>query len=222
MLLAVDTSTQSMGLCLYEDPTVIAEMTWKTSNHHTVELAPALDELLKRSGRTALDIQAIAVALGPGSFTSLRIGLALAKGMALSLHTPIIGVPTFDVLVHTFPLSEHPLMAVLPAGRQRLAVQGYVVEAGKWKAVSELRVLTTQEISDQISSPTHICGEMEANERQVVGRKWKNAMVAEPVASTRRPAALAEIAWGKWKSGKVDDPISLSPIYLHVAGNIEE
>jgi tRNA threonylcarbamoyladenosine biosynthesis protein TsaB len=222
MLLAVDTSTQSMGLCLYEEPTVIAEITWKSINHHTVELAPALEELIKRSGRTAMDIQAIGIALGPGSFTSLRIGLALAKGMALSLHIPLIGIPTFDILVHTFPQTEHPLIAVLPAGRQRMAAQIYHVVAGNWKASSELQVLTTQEISDLITVPTHICGEMDAEDRQVVGRKWKNAKVASPVTCTRRPAALAEIAWNRWKSGLVDDPISLSPIYLHVAGNIQE
>ncbi len=222
MLLVVDTSTQSMGLCLYEEPTIIAEITWRSTNHHTVELAPALEELLKRSGRTALEIQAIGIALGPGSFTSLRIGLALAKGMALSLHTPLIGIPTFDMLVHTFPLSEHPLIAVLPAGRQRMAAQWYQVEGGIWKASSELKVLTTQEISDLVSAPTHICGEMSAEDRQVVGRKWKNALVASPVLCSRRAAALAELAWNRWKAGQVDDPISLSPIYLHVSGTIQE
>jgi tRNA threonylcarbamoyladenosine biosynthesis protein TsaB len=222
MLLAVDTSTQTMGLCLYEEPTIIADLTWKTKNHHTVELAPAIDELLQRSGYSAMDIQAVGVALGPGSFTSLRIGLALAKGMALSLHIPLIGVPTFEALVSTFPLSDYPLIAVLPAGRSRMAAQWFAVEGGKWKASSELQVLTTQEISDAISGPTHVCGEMDAEDRQVVGRKWKNALVAAPVVCSRRAGALAEIAWERWKTGQVDDPVSLSPIYLHIAGAIEE
>jgi tRNA threonylcarbamoyladenosine biosynthesis protein TsaB len=93
MLLAIDTSTQTMGIALYNEPTVIGEMMWVTASHHTVELAPAVEDLLRHCSVQVMDLQAIAVALGPGSFTSLRIGLALAKGMSLSLHIPVIGIP---------------------------------------------------------------------------------------------------------------------------------
>src|SRR5512146_2506000 len=98
MLLAVDTSTAQVGLALYDGSQVISEYAWRSSQRHTVELAPAIFELLNRCGLTMEDIHALGVALGPGSFTSLRVGLSLAKGFAFARHLPLIGIPTLDVL----------------------------------------------------------------------------------------------------------------------------
>ena len=103
MLLAIDTSTQTIGLALYDGTQVLAEMHWQTKTHHTIELAPAVDELITRCNIKPVELKAIACALGPGSFTSLRIGLAFAKGLALSLRIPILGIPTFDYLVASQP-----------------------------------------------------------------------------------------------------------------------
>ena len=222
MLLALDTSTQTCGIALYDDPVIIGEMQWRSAIHHTVELAPAVNDLLKRCSLTPSDLKAIAVALGPGSFTSLRISLALAKGLALSLHIPVIGIPTFEYQAASQPLSDDPLFTVIPAGRSRMAVQEFTARDGAWQPVDEPQVMTPEQISDRISGPTHICGEMNVSERQVIGRKWKNAMIAPPSLAMRRPAVLAELAWKRWKEGQVDDPIQLSPIYLHIAGMIRE
>jgi hypothetical protein len=88
MLLAVDTSTAQVGLAVYDGAQVIGEYAWRSSQRHTVELAPALAELLARCGLTMADVRALGVALGPGSFTSLRVGLSLVKGLALARHLP--------------------------------------------------------------------------------------------------------------------------------------
>ncbi len=222
MLLALDTSTQSIGIALYDDPVIIGEMTWRTASHHTVELAPALVDLMRRCAVKPSELGAVAVALGPGSFTSLRIGLSLAKGLALAQNIPIIGIPTFEYLVAPQPLTAEPMLTVLPAGRTRMAVQQFAADSGSWQAVDEAQVMTPEEISDRITGPTRICGEMNAVERQTIGRKWKNAMIAPPALAMRRPSVLAEMAWKRWKEGQVDDPILLSPIYLHVAGILRE
>lgn len=103
-----------------------------------------------------------------------------------------------------------------------MAVQRYRVIDARWQPDSEPLVMTPEEISESIDSPTLICGEMTAAERQVIGRKWKNAMLVSPAMSQRRPSVMAEMAWKRWKSGKIDDPIALSPIYLHIAGGIQE
>lgn len=222
MLLALDTSTLTCGIALYDDPVIIGEMQWRSANHHTVELAPAVQELLKRCSLSTTDLKAIAVALGPGSFTSLRISLALAKGLALSLRIPVIGIPTFEYQAASQPLSHEPLLTVIPAGRSRMAVQEFSAIDGKWQPADEPQVMTPEQISDRISGPTRICGEMNVSERQVIGRKWKNAMIASPSLAMRRTSMLAELAWKRWKNGQVDDPIQLSPIYLHIAGMITE
>src|SRR5258705_6096410 len=103
MLLAVDTSTAQVGIAIYDGSQVISEYAWRSSQRHTVELAPAIFESLKRCGLTMDDIHVLGVALGPGSFTSLRVGLSLAKGLALSRHLPLIGIPTLDILAAAQP-----------------------------------------------------------------------------------------------------------------------
>ena len=98
MLLAVDTSTAQTGLALYDGANVIVEMMWQSHQHHTVELAPAFEELIKRAEVKISDIEALGVAIGPGSFTSLRVGLSFVKGLALARKLPVIGIPSLDIL----------------------------------------------------------------------------------------------------------------------------
>ena len=104
MLLALDTSTQWIGMALYDGVQVLGEEIWQTHNHHTVEIAPAIQRLMSRCSVLPSALEGIGVALGPGSFTSLRIGLAVAKGMALALRLPVAGIPSLDVLAAGQPL----------------------------------------------------------------------------------------------------------------------
>jgi tRNA threonylcarbamoyladenosine biosynthesis protein TsaB len=217
MLLAIDTSTQWIGLALYDGSQVLAESIWLARARHTVELAPAIHELLRRCGIEPNQLTAVAVALGPGSFTGLRIGLAVAKGLALALHIPIIGVPSFDALVAAVPLNENSMVAVLQAGRTRLAVEWYAPVLGKWRSQGEPKVLTAAELSANIRKPTLVVGELSADERQLLARKRVNVLLASPALSLRRPSYLAELAWQRWQAGQVDDAVSLAPIYLHLA-----
>jgi tRNA threonylcarbamoyladenosine biosynthesis protein TsaB len=222
MLLAIDTSTQTIGISLYEYPSVIAEMQWQTRNHHTVDLADAVKVLMTKSAVSPSDLTCLVCALGPGTFTGLRIGLAFAKGLALSLHIPILGIPTFDFLASGLPLSENPMICVLPAGRSRLAVSWYKSNGEKWLQDKGPLVMTPAALSEEIDGPTIITGEMTPDDRQVLGRKWKNAMLTSPALSVRRPALLAELGWRRFQAGERDDPVSLAPIYLHVAEAIPE
>lgn len=220
MLLAVDTSTRRIGLALYDGTQVLGEMTWKTFNYHTVELAPALKNLFKCCGVTANDLEVLAVALGPGSFTSLRIGLSVVKGMALGLHISVIGIQTLDILAYSQPLREMPMAAVLRAGRGRLAVGWYRPVSGEWQAMGDVKVMTIEELKDQITETTLVCGELSAEERNKLRRKSKLVVLASPAKSLRRPSHLAELAWRRWEKEMVDEANSLSPIYLHIVGAI--
>jgi tRNA threonylcarbamoyladenosine biosynthesis protein TsaB len=220
MLLAVDTSTAQIGLALYDDAQVKAESLWQSHQHHTVELAPALAELLKRTDVSMSDIQALGVALGPGSFTALRVGLSFVKGLALARHIPIIGIPTLDVLAGGLPLARLPLAAVLQAGRSRFAVGMYKPTKTGWKSsgnrASE-KIMTIDELADSIEKPTLVAGELSAEDRQRLARKKVNVMLAPPSLCVRRPSVLAELAWARWQEGNIDETASLAPIYLHLA-----
>jgi tRNA threonylcarbamoyladenosine biosynthesis protein TsaB len=220
-LLAVDTSTRAIGLALYDGAHVLSEATWTSQDHHTVELAPAIAEMLTKTGLTPADLGAVGVAIGPGSFTGLRIGLGLAKGLAFALNISLVGVPTLDALAASQPVREIPLAAVLLAGRGRLAVSWYQAVDGAWRSISQTEVLTPAELAERIQSPTLVCGELSDEDRRLLGHsraksaERKKVILASPALSLRRPSFLAEVAWRRWQAGECDDPASLSPIYLH-------
>jgi tRNA threonylcarbamoyladenosine biosynthesis protein TsaB len=235
MLLAIDTSTAQIGLALFDGTQVTGEFFWHSRAHHTRELAPAISELLDRVGVTMDSLQALGVALGPGSFTALRVGLALVKGLALARHIPLIGIPTLDVVAASVPLpdpyypsgtmstgSRHNrrLAAVVQAGRGRLALGWYKPSEAGWQSEGPAIATTAEELAGQIRRPSIVCGELNAEERQRLARKFKNVTLSSPAQCVRRPGILAEIAWNRWQAGQVDTAASLAPIYLHVAGGL--
>ncbi len=221
MLLAIDTSTAHTGLAFYDGSQVLAEMMWQSHQHHTVELAPALTELLKRAEVRVSDIEALGVAIGPGSFTSLRVGLAFVKGLALARKLPVIGIPSLDILAAAQPLAKMPLAAVLQAGRTRIALGWYKVMERQWKSDGDVKISTVDALTDSIDGPTLVAGELTSEERQRLMRKKVNIRLSPPSICMRRPAVLAELAWRRWQTGKVDDVASLAPIYLHTAESIQ-
>jgi tRNA threonylcarbamoyladenosine biosynthesis protein TsaB len=164
------------------------------------------------------DLSAFGVAIGPGSFTSLRVGLAFVKGLALARHLPVIGVPTLDAVAASMPVQDIPLAAVLQAGRGRIAVGWYKASENGWQADGPARTTNADALAESIHHPTLIVGELSAEERQRLARKRRNIQLASPAQSVRRPAVLAELAWARWQSGQTDEAASLAPIYLHVEG----
>lgn len=218
MLLAIDTSTARVGLALYDGVSVPGEFIWHSDLHHTQELAPALAELLRRVDIKMKAVAALGVALGPGSFTSLRVGLAFVKGLVLARHIPVVGIPTLDIVAAAVPLSNRRLAAVVHAGRGRLAVGWYDAGESEWQAQGPAAVMTADELAEIIHKPVIVCGELSADERQRLARKFRNVSLASPAQCVRRPGILAELAWQKWQAGKIDPAAALAPIYLHVAG----
>jgi tRNA threonylcarbamoyladenosine biosynthesis protein TsaB len=221
VLLAIDTSTSWISLALFDGTMVQYETTWQSQHHHTVELTPAIDLLFTRTGCHPSDLTGVGVAIGPGSFTSLRIGVAAAKGFAFALKVPLVGVPSLDVLAAAQPLDDKPLIAVLQAGRTRLAYATYNVnvENGRWQTHEEPGVITPKDLVKTITEPTLICGELTEDARTIIARRWKNAMIASPAHCLRRASFLAEIAWERLESGDHDDPVTLAPIYLSTTNN---
>jgi len=219
MILAIDTSTQWMGLALYDGSQILYEKVWRTNRRHTVELVPSIQNCFTETGLELSALTAVAAALGPGSFTSMRIGLAVAKGLSLSLHIPVIGISSLDIAAYGQPVADLPLFCVLKVGRGRFAAQEYKSNGKTWEAAGELLTLTPQELEERVTSPTLICGEIDAEDRRTLERRWRNALVASPAANMRRPAHLAEMAWVRLAAGQVDDPVSLAPIYVHTLGS---
>jgi tRNA threonylcarbamoyladenosine biosynthesis protein TsaB len=214
-LLALDTSTRTVGLALYDGVQILSEATWTSQDYHTVELAPAVWDALQKTGLEIDRLGAIGVATGPGSFTGLRVGLALAKGLALARHLSLVGIPTLDILATAQPSTRPDLAAVLRAGRGRLAVGWYKMVGQAWQTAGRVEVLTPDDLAQKIQAPTLVCGELSEEERELLKRCQPNVLLASPAHCLRRPSFLAELAWKRWKAGQTDEPATLAPIYLH-------
>jgi tRNA threonylcarbamoyladenosine biosynthesis protein TsaB len=215
MLFAVDTSTAQIGLALYNGAQVVAESLWSSPARHTQELAPAFAEMLTHTGVKVDEIQALGVALGPGSFTSLRVGLAFVKGLAFSRNLPVMGVNTLSVVAASQPLSALPLACVLPAGRGRLALGWYDAQNNGWQPIGSLSVVTVEVLAASIERDSVIVGDLSAAERVRLQENPRIRLVS-PALGTRRPGLLAELAFARWQAGQIDPLASLAPLYLHI------
>jgi tRNA threonylcarbamoyladenosine biosynthesis protein TsaB len=216
ILVAIDTATRFAGLALYDGRTVYSEAYWRSNRNHSVELMPMLVRMLKQQRLPAESIVAVAVAIGPGSFTGLRIGLGVAKGLALALGIPILGVPTLDILAFQHSEQRRPIWAVIQAGRSRLCVARYERRRGRWRQRGDIHLTTLEQFPAMITGRCLICGELGREEIvSVLEHTEEDVMFAIPSQSMRRPSCLAELAWRRFEQGESDDIATLSPIYIH-------
>lgn len=216
LLLAIDTSTDQAGLALFDGATT-AELSWPARQRHTSTIVQAIDQLLGLSERAIGDVAAVAVATGPGSFSGLRVGMSVAKGLVLARDVTVIGVPTLLVtaLPHVSP--DRPAVAVVGAGRKRLVWS--IVRHGSPEPVAAGEPVngSLDELVDFVGGldgSIVVCGEV-PEELRAGGRD--ETRIACPRLSDRRPAALARLGWDRWRRGEVDDPVTLEPAYLHLA-----
>jgi tRNA threonylcarbamoyladenosine biosynthesis protein TsaB len=211
-ILAVDTATETLALALFDGQRVVAETAWPAQMHHTVELAPAVQELLRRTGVKPEEIRAVGVAQGPGSYTALRIGMAFAAGFAIPHNLPVYGVPTFEIIVRAQPATEKELVAILRAGRGRIAWCAYKAVAGKWKRAGDPRVSTWEELAAEAPKRARVCGEIDPAGKAALAKR-RDLKIAPPHRNARRAGVLAEMTAEHWRDPETR-PMLLQPIYL--------
>ena len=214
MLVAIDTATSYASLALHDGFRVRVEHTWESPRRHTVELLPRLVAALEQLGLNADHLSAVAVTRGPGSFTGLRVGLAVAKGLALARALPLVGVPTLDVLASAQARDRRPLCTILQAGRGRICVATYRWRSGEWRLREGPDLTTWPTLVEEIDSPTLFCGEVNVAGADALATLGNLAVLLPAAARLRRASFLAEIAWRRLNQGKTDDPAKLAPIYL--------
>jgi len=213
MLLALDTATRFISLALYDGLSVAAEHSWRTGAHHTVELAPQVALLLRRAGVETEKLRGVAVALGPGSYTGLRIGLGFAKGLAFAHSLPLFGVPTFEILMHAQPPTEKRVLAVLEAGRGRVIVAAYEWLSAAWQADGEPTITDWATLATDVLEPTVVCGEWQSASPEVQRTLKGRAAFTSPAHTLRRASYLAELAWERLQRGEADNAETLAPLY---------
>lgn len=215
MLLAIDTATHMAGIALYDQNGLHVEQTWRSGANHTVELMPSIVRACKQQGLAPSALTAVGASLGPGSFTGLRVGLSVAKGLALALNIPVLGVPTLDATAYAHSHETLPVCAVLPAGRGRWCVAFYQTIAGDWQRRSDYARMNTDDLVAALQEPALVCGELDVQLLRELRRVTsREVVIASPASAARRTGYLAELAWQRFVAGERDDLASLSPIYL--------
>jgi tRNA threonylcarbamoyladenosine biosynthesis protein TsaB len=217
LLLAIDTATRTGVLGLAEpNGGLLASETWTTGHRHGEELLSRLDTLLDRVGAQPRDIQAIAVGIGPGSFTGLRIGLATAKTLAYALGAALIGVSTTHALALAAAAGQSGDFTVtLPAGASDRYVSKVRVAQGAATDIEPARLTTA-------------AGEPPSNNETLAAVDLEVADIpAEAVEVGRRAvgalaAAIAQLGATALAAGKSADVAELVPAYVALPRGITE
>ncbi|MSQ12084.1 MAG: tRNA (adenosine(37)-N6)-threonylcarbamoyltransferase complex dimerization subunit type 1 TsaB [Dehalococcoidia bacterium] len=217
MELSIDTSTRYASVGLSRDGALAAELSWRSEQNHTVELAPAVQRLLAQAGARASDLNAVIIALGPGGFSALRVGLGYAKGLAEGLGVPLIGVGTLKVEASPYLATGLPVYPVLDAGRGQVAWAAYQSVAEGWKRLREECITTPQELAEALEGTAILCGEgLEAHRNALSPYLKPNAIVAYIPPPTRRAATLARLGALRLHRKEYGDPAALQPLYLRL------
>ncbi|MCZ2097449.1 MAG: tRNA (adenosine(37)-N6)-threonylcarbamoyltransferase complex dimerization subunit type 1 TsaB [Anaerolineae bacterium] len=218
MLLAIDTASQFMSLALHDGRQIGYEATWRSRNNHTVELAPAIRAALASAGQALGDLSAIAVAQGPGSFTGLRIGLGVAKGLAQARGLPLVAIPTLEIVAAGVPPLGSRLIAVLQVGRGRLCAQPFAWAGAGWTGDGPAEITTWARTLDTVRGETLVAGEIDDAGRALLDATDRPVRAVPGAYALRRAGMLAELAWSRVAAGATDDPALVTPIYLHQPG----
>jgi tRNA threonylcarbamoyladenosine biosynthesis protein TsaB len=176
---------------------------------------PAIVRMFERQGLSVETLQCIGVSLGPGSFTGLRIGMGVAKGLVLACEIPLLGVPTLETVAYPHFNQRRPICTVVEAGRGRLCMLIYRRRRGRWRPTDEPRLTTPEGLCKVVETTTLFCGEIDAALSALLQERLADkAILASPATSLRRAGYLAKLAWARFQKGEADDPDTLSPIYL--------
>ena len=213
MLLAIDTSTRYAGVALADSERLVASHTWHSGVNHTAELMPAVVKLLQDRNIAVRDLDAVAVALGPGGFSALRVGVSVGKGLCAAGSIPILGVGSLDLEAFPYAGSWMPVCALLESGRSEAASALFGANGQRLRVD---RVSTATELTEEIAQTTLFCGEGVARWAEEIKSGLGNKAVICSPAPSVRVWSLVSIARQRLNAGEVDDLDTLQPQYLRM------
>lgn len=156
LILAVETATLGGSISLNSGDKVVASLQGDDSVSHSNTLLRDIETVLKDASSSLNAVDVFAVAIGPGSFTGLRIGIATVKGLAFTLHRPCVGIPTLEAIAHSAGICDR-VVAVLPAGRGEVFVQMFEVSADNITPLDTATHISPATMLQKYSSFDSIC-----------------------------------------------------------------
>jgi tRNA threonylcarbamoyladenosine biosynthesis protein TsaB len=207
-VLAVETSSLAGGVALLDDERLIAEYVLDVSVTHSERLMAAVDRVLGDARWTPRMLDALAVAVGPGSFTGLRIAISTVKGLAVALGVPIAAVPTLDAMAATVPWAALPVCPVLDARKGEIYASLYRWDAEGMRREWDYLALAPDALAARLSEPVILLGD---------GAAVVRSPHARALPSPRRvpsPACVGALGLERLRRGDTVAAAALEPIYL--------
>ncbi len=220
-LLSIDTATKITGLALHQDGQLVAESFLHTAKTHSERLMPMILQLLENAGLCFADLNAVAVASGPGSFTGLRIGMATAKGIAQVRNLTLVGVNTLDALAQ-HGLNYNALVCpILDARKNEVYNAIYHSKLGKQERVSEYRAITPEDLLQELKSGQEsilFVGDGVATYKQLIlDTLGDRALFLPQNMSLPRGSHIGALAIKRLEAGEEDNLYSLKPFYIRLS-----
>ena len=214
-ILAADTSTIIGSVALVENESPIGEYTLNVSETHSARLMPTIDRVLADCGMEIAEVDALAIAIGPGSFTGLRIGLATFKGLALAAEKKLVAVPTLDALASSISFSEHMVCPILDARMGEVYAASYRFRDGACEKLSKDAVLSVEELFGEVDETVVLLGDgIPLYRDRIVAILGERAIFAPRRLWMPRAVNVAVIAKSRLDKGESDDIDTLEPMYL--------
>jgi len=219
-ILAIETSTLLGGIAVADDSSgLIAETRLNVKSTHSERLMTAVDHILKQSGLNISDMDAFAVAIGPGSFTGLRIGLSTVKGFSYATGKPIVSVPTLEAFAWNFPYSGYPVCPMLDARKKEVYAALFQWESEGFIRVIEETSARVNMLLEEVVRLTEgkivFTGDGALLYRnEIIGALGERAVFASPDKMVPSPANVASLGIRKVLKGEFSEPVSLVPIYI--------
>ncbi len=217
IVLGIETATLTGGVALLEDGRLVGELRMNVKVTHSERLLPGLDHLLKTAGLAIGDVDVIAFSAGPGSFTGLRVGLSLVKGLAFAAGKPVTAVPTLEALAWNLPFSPVPVCTFFDARKKEL--YGAVFE---WKEGGFRRL-----VPEGVKSPSEWARDLSVFKQvlltgegallykdEFLGHLGENALFAPAPMLYPSPVNVALIGYKMALEGAFSDPAGLGPFYI--------
>ena len=162
LILAFETSAKAASVALTQDGNLLGESYQNTGLTHSQTLMVMAEDLLKQCSKTVSDLDAVAVAEGPGSFTGVRIGVAAAKGLAWGAELPCYGVSTLEAMAVSLGVYEGYVCPCMDARRNQVYNALFYVNQGKLERLREDRAIALADLKtelEQLNAPIYLVGD---------------------------------------------------------------
>ncbi len=219
MHLIIDTSTRYGAVALWRDGVFVRAAEWRSEHSHTAELMPSIDALLSQAGESVGGLRGIALAIGPGGFSTLRAGMAVAKGLCFATGVPLVGVSSLEASAYPYRSTGYPVCALLEAGRDLVAWARFQQMDETWRRRTPDRVTPVAELLQGRGRHTLFCGEgvaaYAARLRDALGQRAH--MTHQPFPLDRL-LGVALLGVARLEAGESDPVAGLQPRYLRPPG----